>query len=48
MLRIATMIVMVSSFFVLGGLDCLAGNWRTGVACILLGVVQAIIFGSAK
>jgi len=43
-MRTALMITMVASFFGLGVFDCVAGHWRTGVASLLLGVVQLIIF----
>jgi len=36
--------MMVGSFFGLGIMDCMAKNWRTGVASLLLGVVQWLFF----
>ena len=44
MLRTILLAVMVSSFFGLGVCGLLARQWRTGIASILLGVVQLIIF----
>ena len=44
MFRTVTVTVMVVSFFVLGITDCITHNWRTGIASILLGLVQAILF----
>jgi len=35
---------MIASFFALGVIDLRAGNYRTGVAGMLLGIVQALIF----
>ena len=43
-MRTVLMWIMVLSFFGMGTCDCLARNWRTGVASLLLGVVQLIIF----
>lgn len=37
-------VLMVGSFFGLGIIDCVAKNWRTGVASLLLGVVQWLLF----
>jgi len=39
---------MIASFFGFGIMDCLTKNWRTGLASILLGVVQLLIFGSKQ
>jgi len=36
--------MMVTSFFGLGIFDCLSKNWRTGIASVLLGLVQLLIF----
>jgi hypothetical protein len=36
---------MIISFFGLGIMDCLTKNWRTGIASILLGLIQLLIFG---
>ena len=36
---------MIASFFGLGVMDCLTKNWKTGLASILLGLVQLLIFG---
>jgi len=44
MLRTILLVLMVSSFFGLGVCDLLARQWRTGIASILLGIVQMIIF----
>ena len=35
---------MVIGFFGLGLIDCLHHNWKTGVASLLLGIVQILIF----
>ncbi len=43
-MRTALMWIMVLSFFGLGICDLRAGEWRMGVASLLLGVVQLIIF----
>lgn len=44
MIRTVMLFIMVSSFFGLGICDCLTQHWRTGIASILLGIVQIIIF----
>lgn len=44
-LRSVFIVMMIVSFFGLGVCDCLARNWRTGAASLLLGIVQLIIFG---
>ena len=43
-MRTALILMMMASFFGLGVFDCVAGHWRTGVALLLLGVVQLMIF----
>ena len=44
MLRTVLMWIMVLSFFGMGVCNLRAGAWRLGVASLLLGVVQLIIF----
>jgi len=44
MLRTILLILMVASFFGLGICDLLARQWRVGIASILLGIVQLLIF----
>ena len=44
MLRTIFLDMMILSFFGLGICDCSAQNWRTGIASMLLGIVQLIIF----
>jgi len=44
MFRTILVILMVASFFGLGVYDCVARQWRTGIASILLGIVQLIFF----
>ena len=44
MIRTILLAVMVMSFFGLGVCDLMARQWRTGIALILLGVVQLIVF----
>ena len=48
MFRFSIFIAMVSSFFVLGAYDCFQRNWRTGIASVLLGIVQMLIFYEGK
>ena len=43
-MRMLLVIVMVSSFFGLAILDLVSKNWRTGLASLLLGIVQFLIF----
>ena len=43
-MRTALMWIMVLSFFGLGVCDIRAGEWRLGMASLLLGVVQLIVF----
>ena len=43
-MRTAIVLIMVASFFVLGLNDLVERNWKTGVASILLGIVQALFF----
>lgn len=43
-MRTVLMWIMVLSFFGLGVCDLCAGKWRLGVASLLLGVVQLVIF----
>jgi len=43
-MRTVLMWIMVLSFFGLGICDLRAGEWRTGVASLLLGVTQLFIF----
>ncbi len=48
MIRIIIIIIMVTAFGSLGVLDLLQQNWRTGIASILLGAVQALLFLKGK
>lgn len=43
-MRRIVLLAMVSSFFILGLLDLASGRTRTGIAGLLLGVVQALLF----
>ena len=43
-MRKVVCMVMVGSFFVLGAIDMIQGNYKTGTVAVLLGIVQAIIF----
>jgi len=47
MFRTVFLSTMILSFFGLGAVDCLAKNWRTGVASMLLGIVQLLVFWRA-
>ena len=47
-MRNVFLVLMILSFFGLGFMDCSAKNWRTGVASVLLGVVQLLIFWKEK
>jgi hypothetical protein len=44
MFRILFFCMMVGSFFGLGACDLFARHWRSGVASILLGIVQMLVF----
>lgn len=37
--------IQVATFVALGIYFCIAGNWRLGVAQLLLALVQAVIYG---
>lgn len=43
-MRMALMWIMVLSFFGMGACDLWARQWRLGVAGLLLGVVQLLVF----
>jgi len=43
-MRALFLFLIVASFFGLGGVDCWNKNWQTGIASILLGVVQILVF----
>lgn len=44
-MRTLFLVMMVTSFFGLGIIDCWSKNWKTGIASLLLGVVQLLVFG---
>lgn len=44
MIRRIIVYTMVATFFAIAAIDIHAGNLRTGLAGLLLGVVQALIF----
>lgn len=44
MLRSVFYIAVIASFFGLGLCDLMSKNWRLGLASMLLGIVQAMIF----
>lgn len=44
MLRTLFFCTMVSTFLGLGVCDLLARHWRSGIASILLGIVQMLVF----
>jgi len=44
MVRRAAIFAMIGSFLVIGIIDLQAGNTRLGLAGLMLGVVQALIF----
>ena len=44
MLRSVFYIAVIASFFGLGLCDLMSKNWRLGLASILLGVVQTLVF----
>ena len=48
MFRTLIIIVMVVTFASLGYIDILNKNYRTGIASILLGIVQALLFLKGK
>jgi hypothetical protein len=39
---------IVVGFIVIGTLDIHAGNWRTGLASIMLGLVNGLLLGGEK
>ena len=43
-MRTALVLIMVGSFFALGLNDFVERNWKTGIASVLLGIVQALFF----
>ena len=43
-MRAFLLTVMVASFFGLGVYDLVKHNWQTGIASVLLGVVQTLVF----
>ena len=47
-MRTLFLFLMVASFFGLGGVDCWNKNWQTGIASILLGIVQILVFWEGK
>lgn len=47
-MRSMFLVLIILSFFGLGTIDCLTKNWRTGIASILLGIVQLLVFWKGK
>lgn len=47
-MRTFFLVMMIASFFGLGAIDCYHKSWRTGIASILLGIVQLLIFMKAQ
>jgi len=43
-MRTAIVLIMVASFFALGLNDLVERNWKTGIASVLIGIVQALFF----